>query len=116
MEIPNRSAGQRPAAAPLLPVANLFAFGLMGGFVPMATTRISNFTMGFGGLLPSLFNIHFHGFPDSTVYGTTSGFTSRFSTVHGGHTHGFPQQRTREQHADKVSKNLLLLILALLYW
>ncbi|KAL4367080.1 hypothetical protein GQ457_05G013070 [Hibiscus cannabinus] len=108
MEIPNRSAGQRPAAAPLLPVANLFAFGLMGGFVPMATTRISNLTMGFGGVLPSLFNLHFHGFPDATVYGTTSGFPSRFMVVI---LMGF-----RRQHADNVSKNLLLLILALLYW
>ncbi|KAK8497485.1 hypothetical protein V6N12_010187 [Hibiscus sabdariffa] len=110
----------RAATAPPPPEANPFAFGLTEGFVPMATTRIGNFTMGFGGLLPSLFNIHFHGFPDATVYGTTSGFPSRFNMVHGGHTQGFPQQRTRGQQADNVPKNILLLIgvfviLALLY-
>ncbi|MBA0581732.1 hypothetical protein E1A91_D03G017900v1 [Gossypium mustelinum] len=126
MEIPNRPTGQRPATAPPPPPeANPFGnygFGLMGGFVPMATTRIGNFTMGFGGLLPSLFNIQSHGFPDATVYGTTSGFPFGYNTVHGGHPHWFPQPpTTRGQQADNVLKNLLLLIgvfvvLALLYW
>ncbi|TYG89101.1 hypothetical protein ES288_A12G073000v1 [Gossypium darwinii] len=125
MEIPNRPARQRPATAPPPPPeTNQFAnygFGLMGSFVPMATARIGNFTMGFGGLLPSLFNIHFHGFPDATVYGTTSGFPYGFNTFHGGVAHGFPQPMTRGQQADNVLKNLLLLIgvfvvLALLYW
>ncbi|MBA0620173.1 hypothetical protein Godav_005938 [Gossypium davidsonii] len=115
----------RPATAPPPPPeTNQFAnygFGLMGSFVPMATARIGNFTMGFGGLLPSLFNIHFHGFPDATVYGTTSGFPYGFNTFHGGVAHGFPQPTTRGQQADNVLKNLLLLIgvfvvLALLYW
>ncbi|KAK8517596.1 hypothetical protein V6N13_127760 [Hibiscus sabdariffa] len=125
MEIPNRPAGQRPATAPPPPPeSNQFAnygFGLMGGFVPMATARIGNFTMGFGGLLPSLFNIQFHGYPDPTVYGTPSGFLHGFHTFHGAHAHGFPPPRTRGQQADNVLKNLLLLIgvfvvLTLLYW
>ncbi|XVF15695.1 hypothetical protein REPUB_Repub09cG0177500 [Reevesia pubescens] len=125
MEIPNRPAGQRPATAPRPPPeTNQFAnygFGLMGGFVPTATARIGNFTMGFGGILPSLFNIQFHGFPDATVYGTTSGFPYGFSTVHGGRAQGFPQPTTRGRQADNVLKNLLLLIgvfvvLAMLYW
>ncbi|KAE8703800.1 Nucleotide-diphospho-sugar transferases superfamily protein [Hibiscus syriacus] len=117
MEIPNRPAGQRPTTAPPPPPeTNQFAnygFGLMGGFVPMATARIGNFTMGFGGLLPSLFNIQFHGYPDPAVYG--------FHTFHGAHAHGFPPPTTQGQQADNVLKNLLLLIgvfvvLALLYW
>ncbi|XVE82683.1 hypothetical protein DITRI_Ditri16bG0025700 [Diplodiscus trichospermus] len=125
MEIPNRPSGQRPATAPPAPPeTNQFpnyGFGLMGGFVPMATARIGNFTMGFGGLLPSLFNIQFHGFPDATVYGTTSGFPYGFHSVHGGHAQGFPQPTARGQQADNVLKNLLLLIgvfvvIALLYW
>ncbi|KAK9013001.1 hypothetical protein V6N11_041025 [Hibiscus sabdariffa] len=130
MEIPNRPAGQRPATAPPPPPeSNQFVnygFGLMGGFVPMATARVGNFTMGFGGLLPSLFNIQFHGYPDPAVYGTPSGFPYGFHTFHGGHAHahahaGFPPPMTRGQQADNVLKNLLLLIgvfvvLALLYW
>ncbi|KAK8674043.1 hypothetical protein V6N13_112345 [Hibiscus sabdariffa] len=125
MEIPNRPAGQRPATAPPPPPeSNQFGnygFGLMGGFVPMATARVGNFTMGFGGLLPSLFNIQFHGYPDPAVYGTPSGFPYGFHTFHGDHAHGFPPPTTRGQQADNVLKNLLLLIgvfvvLALLYW
>ncbi|GMI68883.1 hypothetical protein like AT2G23780 [Hibiscus trionum] len=134
MEIPHRPAGQRPATAPPPPPeTNQFVnygFGLMGGFVPMATARIGNFTMGFGGLLPSLFNIQFHGYPDPAVYGTPSGFPYGFHAFHGGHAHGghahahahgFPPPTTRVQQADNVLKNLLLLIgvfvvLALLYW
>ncbi|KAE8729161.1 Nucleotide-diphospho-sugar transferases superfamily protein [Hibiscus syriacus] len=99
MEIPNRPAGQRPATAPPPPrETNQFVnygIGLMGGFVPMATARIGNFTMGFGGLLPSLFNIQFHGYPDPAVYGTPSGFPCGFHTFHSGHAHGFPPPTTR---------------------
>ncbi|EEF29103.1 E3 ubiquitin-protein ligase RNF185 [Ricinus communis] len=130
VDIPRRPSGQRPETAPPRPPpeANNFAnygFGLMGGFVPMATARIGNFTLStaFGGLslFPSLFNIQFHGFPDATVYGTTSGLPHGFHAFHGGHAHGFPQPMSRGQHADNVLKNLLLLIgvlvvLALLWW
>ncbi|GLU19924.1 hypothetical protein SLE2022_361450 [Rubroshorea leprosula] len=123
MEIPQRPAGQRPETAPP-PETNQFAnygFGLMGGFMPMATARIGNFTMGFGGLFPSLFNIHFHGFPDATVYGTTSGFPYGFNAFHGGHAHGFHRPTSRVQQADNVLKNLFfiigfLVILALICW
>lgn len=125
IDVPNRPAGQRPQTAPP-PVANDFAnygFGFTGGFMPMATARIGNFTLAtaFGGLIPSLFNIQFHGFPDATVYGTTSGYPYAFNTFHGGHGHHFPQPPIRGQHADNVLKNLLLLvgvfvILALLWW
>ncbi|KAJ4715036.1 E3 ubiquitin-protein ligase [Melia azedarach] len=126
IDIPNRPAGQRPETAPPPPPeAGNFpnvGFGLTGGFMPMATARIGNFTMGFGGLFPSLFNIQVqqHGFPDATVYGTTSGFPYGLNSFHGGHVHGFPQP-SRGQQADNVLKNLLLLIglfviLALLCW
>lgn len=125
IDIPNRPAGQRPQTAPP-PEANQFpnyGFGFMGGFVPMATARIGNFTLAtaFGGLIPSLLNIQFHGFPDATVYGTTSGFPYGFNSFHGGHAHGYPQPGNRGQQADNVLKNLLLLIgvfviLALICW
>lgn len=123
MEIPNRPTGQRPDTAPS-PGTNTFAnygFGLMGGFMPMATARIGNFTMGFGGLFPSLFNIHFHTFQDATVYGTTSGFPHGFNAFPGGHAHAFPQPTSRRDQADNVLKNLFffigfLVILALICW
>ena len=125
--IPNRPAGQRPATAPP-PEPNQFnfsnyGFGLVGGFMPMASARIGNFTLAtaFGGLIPSLFNIQFQGFPDATVYGQTSGYPYGFNTFQGGHTHRFPQPIHRGQHADNVLKNLLLMIgvfviIALLCW
>ncbi|KAK4584380.1 hypothetical protein RGQ29_022205 [Quercus rubra] len=127
IDIPNRPAGQRPATAPP-PEPNQFnfsnyGFGLVGGFMPMASARIGNFTLAtaFGGLIPSLFNIQFQGFPDATVYGQTSGYPYGFNTFQGGHTHRFPQPIHRGQHADNVLKNLLLMIgvfviIALLCW
>ena len=81
--------------------------------MPTATARIGNFTLAtaFGGLIPSLLNIHYHGFPDATVYGTTSGFPYGFSSsFHGGHAHGFPQPATQRQQVDNVLKNLFLMI------
>uniref|UniRef100_A0A2N9EFJ9 Uncharacterized protein n=1 Tax=Fagus sylvatica TaxID=28930 RepID=A0A2N9EFJ9_FAGSY len=126
-DIPNRPAGQRPETAPP-PQPNQFnfsnyGFGLVGGFMPMATARIGNFTLAtaFGGLIPSLFNIQFQGFPDATVYGQTSGYPYAFNTFHGGHAHRFPQPIRRGQQADTVLKNLLLLIgvfviIALICW
>lgn len=115
MEIPHRPTGQRPETAPP-PEANPFGnygFGLMGGFIPMATARFGNFTLAtaFGGFIPSLLNIQFHGFQDATVYGTTSGYPFGFNTFHGGHTHGFPHPTGQgHRHEDNVLKNLLLLI------
>lgn len=127
IDIPNRPAGQRPATAPP-PEPNQFnftnyGFGLVGGFMPMASARIGNFTLAtaFGGLIPSLFNVQFQGFPDATVYGQTSGYPYGFNTFQGGHTHRFPQPIHRGQHADNVLKNLLLMIgvfviIALICW
>nr|XP_027193385.1 E3 ubiquitin-protein ligase RNF185-like isoform X2 [Cicer arietinum] len=47
MEIPRRPSGQRPQTAPPPPPpeANYAGFGLMGGFIPMATARFGNFTL-----------------------------------------------------------------------
>lgn len=80
----------------------------------MATARFGNFTLStaFGGFIPSLLNIHFHGFQDATVYGTTSGYPFGFNAFQGGNTRSFSQgaggQVQRQE--DNVLKNLLLLI------
>lgn len=118
MEIPHRPSGQRPQTAPPPPPpdANHFGnygFGLMGGFIPTATARFGNFTLStaFGGLIPSLLNIQFHGFQDATVYGTTSGYPFGFNSFHGAGMRGFSQGTGQVQRQeDNVLKNLLLLI------
>ncbi|KAK0604198.1 hypothetical protein LWI29_013058 [Acer saccharum] len=123
IDIPNRPSGQRPETARAPEASNFpnYGFGLTGGFAPMATARIGNFSMGFGGLVPSLFNIQIHGIPAAaSVYGTPPGVPYGFNTFHGGHEHGFLQPG-RGQQADKVLKNLLLFIgffvvFALLCW
>ncbi|KAM7510248.1 hypothetical protein LguiB_009123 [Lonicera macranthoides] len=114
VEIPNRPAGQRPETAPP-PEGNNnlpnLGFGVMGGFVPMATARFGNFALsaGFGGVLPSLFNIQVHGYPDNpTIYGTPYGFPG-FHGAHGPPVHT-NQQTSQGQQADYILKMLLLLI------
>lgn len=117
VEIPNRPTGQRPETAPPRET-NSFAqhgFGFMGGFggfAPTASARFGNFTLSaFGGLFPSLFNIHVHGFPNASMYGSSAGFHNGYSsTFHGGHVHGFPQPTTQQQQADFTLKLLALLI------
>ncbi|KAF4349723.1 hypothetical protein G4B88_030937 [Cannabis sativa] len=115
IDIPDRPARERPLKAPL-PDPNQFTnngFGFMGGFVPMAIARMGNFTLAtaFGGLIPSLFNMHFHGFPDATVYGTTFGFPYGFHCFHCGHAHhGFPQPANQAWNVDNVLKNLLMVV------
>ncbi|KAH7567321.1 hypothetical protein JRO89_XS07G0052100 [Xanthoceras sorbifolium] len=100
VNIPNRPAGQRPETAPP-PEPNHFhqhGFGFMGGlgglggFAPMATARFGNFTLSaaFGGLIPSLFNLQVHGFPDTAMYGAATGFPYGFNSFHGGHAHRYP--------------------------
>ncbi|XP_028780024.1 E3 ubiquitin-protein ligase RNF185-like [Neltuma alba] len=115
MEIPRRPAGQRPEAPPT-PEANPFGsygFGLMGGFIPTATARMGNFTLStaFGGFIPSLLNIQFHGFQDATVYGTTSGYPFGFNAFHGGPARDFGHPTGQgNRHEDNVLKNLFLLV------
>ncbi|CAI9116663.1 OLC1v1017868C1 [Oldenlandia corymbosa var. corymbosa] len=118
MEIPHRPAGQRPETAPPPPPdANAFAHGFgfntgFGGFAPAATARFGNFTLSAAfGVIPSLFNIHVHGFPDATMYGAAGGFPYGYNGFHGGHAHNFPQQRaTQQQQADFSLKIICLLI------
>lgn len=118
IEIPHRPSGQRPPTAPPPPDANPFrnyGFGLMGGFIPMATAaRIGNFTLStaFGGFIPSLLNIHLHGLQDAGVYGATSGYPFGVNTFHGtGNARGFPQATEQVQpQEDRVLKNWFLLI------
>lgn len=120
MEIPHRPAGQRPETAPPPPPdANAFAhqqgFGFTGGFgglAPMAHARFGNFTLSaaFGGLIPSLFNIQVHGFPDATVYGAAGGFPYGYTNMFHGGAHGFPQRSSQQQQADFTLKLILLVI------
>lgn len=121
MEIPRPPAGQRPEETPTAqatppPQANPFGnhrVGLMGGFIPMATGRMGNFTLStaFGGFIPSLLNIQFHGFQDATVYGTTSGYPFGYNAFHGGHARDFTRPTGQgNRHEDNVLKNLFLLI------
>ncbi|KAL4343520.1 hypothetical protein AHAS_Ahas11G0086600 [Arachis hypogaea] len=121
MEVPRRPSGQRPETEPQPPPQqpgpNLFGnygFGLMGGFIPMATATFGNFTLStaFGGFIPSLLNIQFQPFHDATVYGTTSGYPFGFTSHQGGNPRGFTQAATRQElrPEDNALKNLLLLI------
>ncbi|KAG2308185.1 hypothetical protein Bca4012_082779 [Brassica carinata] len=128
MRIPNRPAGQRPETASPPPqqhpqndaASNLFNYGigLMGGFMPMATTRIGNFSFGVGGLLPSLFNFQFHGFPDAALYGTAPGYPFGGGGYHNGFrgvpSHGQDgnnEATARGGHpSDAVLKNIFLVV------
>ena len=111
VNIPNRPAGQRPETAPP-PEPNHFGqhgFGFMGGlggFAPMATARLGNFTFSaaFGGLIPSLFNLQVHGFPDAAIYGLAS-FPYGFNSFHGGHPHGYRQHHGQGQHDYYLKKS-----------
>ncbi|KAI5581606.1 hypothetical protein POPTR_007G031600v4 [Populus trichocarpa] len=130
IDIPSRPSGQRPETAPPPDANNSpnFGFGMAGGYMPTAAARSGNFTFStaFGGLshFPSFFNVQFQGFPDATVYGTTSGFPygfHGFHGFHGHHAHRFPPATIRGQRADNVLKNLFFLIgflvvIALLWW
>lgn len=121
VEIPHRPAGQRPETAPP-PDTNHFAqqgFGFMGGlggFAPAATARFGNFSFsaGFGGLIPSLFNIHVHGFHGSTMYGGAPGFPYGYSSsFHGGHAPGFAHRRTSQEEQADFSLKLICLVVLL---
>lgn len=117
VEIPHRPAGQRPETAPP-PDTNHFpqqGFGFMGGFAPAATTRVGNFSFsaGFGGLIPSMFNVHVHRFPGASMYGGAAGIPYGYSSpFHGGHAHGFPLRRaSQEEQADFTLKLLCMVVI-----
>ncbi|KAA3476398.1 RING finger protein 5-like [Gossypium australe] len=112
VNIPNRPAGQRPETAPP-PEPNQFpqnGFGFMGGlggFAPMATARFGNFTLSaaFGGLIPSLFNLQVHGFPDAAMFGHAAGFPYGFSnSYHSGHAHGYHHHHHHHHHHHRTAQ------------
>lgn len=105
LEIPNRPAAQRPPTAPPPEANNLtFGFGLMGVFVPIATTRF-----GIGGLLPSLLDIHVHGFQGAPVHGARTHHVHGFpGAFHGGHAHENHQTSAGQQDINLL--NLLFLM------
>ncbi|KAE8731352.1 TOM1-like protein 2-like [Hibiscus syriacus] len=91
-------------------------FGFMGGFAPLASARFGNFTLSadFGGLLPSLFNLQVHGFPDAAMFGPAAGFPYGFQhSYHGGHAHGYHHHhhRTAQGQQDQYLKMLFLFII-----
>ncbi|KAI9114589.1 hypothetical protein K1719_014287 [Acacia pycnantha] len=95
----HRSTARQRLEAPLAPEANPFGnsgFGLMGGYIPTATARMRIFSLSkaFGGFIPLLLNIQFHGFPYAPVYRTTSGYTFGFNAFHGGHARDFAHTTT----------------------
>ncbi|XP_047311783.1 E3 ubiquitin-protein ligase RNF185-like [Impatiens glandulifera] len=108
IEIPNRPAGQRPQTASPPESNSLpnFGYGLAG---------FRNFAMsaGFGGLIPPLLNIQFHGFPYA-LYGAQSGFNpNSFS----GPFQTYPnagiipgRQQQQQQQADYYLKMLFFMI------
>ncbi|OWM80816.1 E3 ubiquitin-protein ligase RNF185 [Punica granatum] len=127
LNIPNRPAGQRPETAPPPPDPNHFhqhGFGFMGGlggfggFAPMATTRFGNFTLSaaFSGLIPSLFNVQVHGFPDAGMFGPSAGLPYGYpNTFHGAHMHAHHHHhhhhhRGGQRNQDIYLKRLLMLI------
>lgn len=120
-DIPNRPSGQRPETAPS-PTPNHFpqqglGFGMLGGFMPMATARIGNITLSaaFSGFIPALFNLHVHGLHDAALYGPTTGFPYGFSNaIHGGPAHGFHDHLREQQHSDTSLVKMLLLLFGVL--
>lgn len=78
VEIPNRPQGQRPEMPTPSEDINLsnFLFGLMGGFMPIASATFSNVgvSAGFGGVFPPFFGFQFNGFPGAGGYGGSSGY------------------------------------------
>lgn len=114
MDIPNRPSGQRPETAPPPPERNYFpnlGFGLLGGFIPMATTTFGNMTMsaglgGFGGLFPGFLNFQLHhGFPDPAM---SHGFPFGYAPPPAGNNTRPVQQATQSQ--DSLLTGLLVMI------
>ncbi|XP_076933759.1 uncharacterized protein LOC143599763 [Bidens hawaiensis] len=115
VEIPHRPAGQRPETAPP-PDRNAFGqhgFGLMGGFGPAMTASFGNFTLSFGGLIPSFFNVQMHTVAGPQMYGN-GGAPHGFS--YGAHqAHGVHQQRANQAPDTGFSAASPLLIIGFLF-
>ncbi|XP_074294326.1 uncharacterized protein LOC141622167 [Silene latifolia] len=127
-EVPNRPAGMRPetASSPVsaeqryLPNFGNFGFGLLEGFMPMASARFGsvNMSAGLGGLFPAM-SFQFNGFPGGSMYGGghAHGFQHGFPRavyghgLHHGHGYGYrnhPQGSSQRQ--DMLLKNLLVIV------
>ncbi|CAN8284050.1 unnamed protein product [Cochlearia groenlandica] len=102
IKIPNRPPGQRPDTAPPPPTSSFF--DLMGGFMPVATTRFGSFSIGFGGFLPTLFNLRFHGFHDAALFG---GYHNGFRGYQEGNNN---QPMTPGEQIDAFLKKLAFMI------
>lgn len=119
VEIPHRPAGQRPETAPP-PDRNAFGqhgIGLMGGFGPAMTASFGNFTLSFGGLIPSFFNVQMHAFAGPQMYGNGVPHppTPAPGYAYGSHhTHGVPQHRPHH-HETGISAASPFLIVGLLF-
>lgn len=92
------------------------------GFMPLAYVGMENFAIStaFGGHIPALFIVQFHGFRDSTVHGTTSGYPFGFNGLQNGGL-GRNSQQTGTGETDDILKNLFMMIgvfviLALICW
>ncbi|KAL8060476.1 hypothetical protein ABFS82_02G026700 [Erythranthe guttata] len=80
VSVPNRPMGQRPPTAPRVDM-NYARQNEGFGHQTLST---------FFAALPTIFNLHVHGFHDGTLYGATSGVPYLFSSsFHGGYVHGF---------------------------
>lgn len=93
-------------------------FGLMGGFGPAMTASFGNFTLSFGGLILSFFNVQIHAFTGPSMYGNGAppaapapGPGHSYGSHH--HAHGVPQQRVH-QHETGFSAGSPLIIIGLL--
>ncbi|KAI7747341.1 hypothetical protein M8C21_019369, partial [Ambrosia artemisiifolia] len=116
-EIPHRPTGQRPETAPP-PDINAFGqhgfgpFGPMGGFGPGMNTSFGNFSLSFGGLVPSFLNVQMNAFMGPQMYGNgprRMAPTPLYPYGPHHHTHWFPQQRARHHETgfSVVGKGVL---------
>ncbi|KAL3813545.1 hypothetical protein ACJIZ3_014813 [Penstemon smallii] len=117
VEIPNRPAGQRPETAPPPENSNFpnLVSGIMGGFIPMASTTFNNIgvSAGFGGIFSPFFSVQFQSFSNARGYGESSpgyhyGNTGSFRGREG-HLNRGTNQATRAD--DENLKKILLVVL-----
>ncbi|XP_071733244.1 uncharacterized protein [Rutidosis leptorrhynchoides] len=107
VEIPRRPAGQRPETAPPPASDPFFRPG------PAMTGSFGNFSVSFGGLIPSFFNLQMHAFTGHPVYGNagpTPIAVPRFNFGGHHHAHGLHQQRAHHHETDFNAASLFLII------
>ncbi|PWA62731.1 zinc finger, RING/FYVE/PHD-type [Artemisia annua] len=102
VNIPNRPAGRRPQSRLQQDRRNAFmqnGTGYVGGFGPAISASFGNFTLSFGGFIPSIFNVQMH------------------TLNYGGDHHGY-EVRPQRDHRHEVSPLLIigLIFLFALFW